>query len=90
MSIGCLGATSCSLDSCGMDQAIRSFPWNHIYAKPLERCRIPIDILNHPCKAFREKLGSEMEASFMHSASVCEDLGVLFVCTASYGLLNKA
>jgi len=73
------------LDSCGMDQAIRrSLPWNNIFTKPSERCRVPIDILNHTGKAFREMLGSEMEASSMHSTSVSENLRVLLVCTPAH------
>lgn len=73
------------LHSCGMDQAIRrSLPWNNIFTKPSERCRVPIDILNHTGKAFREILGSEMEASSMHSTSVSENLRVLLVCTPAH------
>lgn len=51
-SIGCVGAASCSFDSCSVHRAIRrSLPRSHICTKPSERCRIPTDILNHPGKA---------------------------------------
>lgn len=89
-SIGCVGAASCSFDSCSVYRAIRrSLPRNHICTKPSERCRIPADILNHPGKAsgrcwvVKWRLLSSALLAFLNI------FRVMFEPAALYGLLPK-
>jgi len=89
-SIGCVGAASCSFDSCSVHRAIRrSLPRSHICTKPSERCRIPTDILNHPGKAsgrcwvVKWKLLSSAVLAFLNI------FRVVFEPAALYGLFPK-